>query len=356
MWKYVSRRFRECERGANHFDKRGTTGVVNAGNTNEEKNKKSGPPCRWFKARACWGPNKRTENTHNNKKWNFEHLTSTWMGAITWSGALVIGWYASQLIQWKYKYYARLQNQKCDTNVVPSLHPYLSSLGRNPAYLNSVSKIEKLVSQFSPNIYLVTNEQNGAKKESASTTSSSSNTDSSDDMLGEVLNSIENKLGLAAIENGQMQDGLKLLRSAASRSYAPALYNLAICYEMGLGVTIDEKMAMELYRSAAALEHPGALYNLGIYYGKGIGGLARDTVTATRLLRLAAVQGQEDAIQALKTLGVDDEEPIQNKPNPWSYLYNPQFPINEKIVPIPTALFVENLNYSHPQDNEATVY
>lgn len=47
---------------------------------------------------------------------------------------------------------------------------------------------------------------------------------------------------------------------------------------------------MELYRSAAAREHPAALYNLGIYYGQGRGGLTRDIVTATRLLRLAAVQ------------------------------------------------------------------
>lgn len=33
-----------------------------------------------------------------------------------------------------------------------------------------------------------------------------------------------------------------IFRSAANRNYAPALYNLGLCYEMGLGVIIDEKM------------------------------------------------------------------------------------------------------------------
>lgn len=31
-------------------------------------------------------------------------------------------------------------------------------------------------------------------------------------------------------------------RSAANRKHAPALYNLGLCYEMGLGVKPDEKM------------------------------------------------------------------------------------------------------------------
>lgn len=31
-------------------------------------------------------------------------------------------------------------------------------------------------------------------------------------------------------------------RSAANRDHAPALYNLGLCYEMGLGVSVNEKM------------------------------------------------------------------------------------------------------------------
>ncbi|CAH2095304.1 unnamed protein product [Euphydryas editha] len=107
----------------------------------------------------------------------------------------------------------------------------------------------------------------------------------------------------------------------------------------------ERKMAMEYYRSAAALQHPGALYNLGIYYGQGRGGLRRDNITAIRLLKLAAVQGQQDAINALKTL--KEETPDINLSsntdlNSWENNLS-QFPKHLNIVPIPTTLFVENV-------------
>lgn len=111
---------------------------------------------------------------------------------------------------------------------------------------------------------------------------------------------------------------------------------------------------MELYRSAAALEHPGALYNLGIYYGQGRGGLTRDIVTATRLLKLAAVQGQQDAINALKSLDVDSAaSSLRN--NTWKYQCSP-YSHSDKIVPTFTNLFVENVNYTQQQSYHTTVY
>ncbi|XP_063832321.1 uncharacterized protein LOC135081527 [Ostrinia nubilalis] len=348
MWKYVSRRIRDTfERGANHFDKRGASGVVHTPGNVEEKNKRSCPPCCWFTSRKCWNSFQQGNNTNNNYKWNFEHLTSSWIGAITWSSALVLGWYTSQLIHLKYKYHAKKGDQeKCPTALLSALSPYIKSVNKN---ITSGATIEQIINHFTPTVHLVSNEQNGEKKESVQSQSSSSTSpDSSDDALGNVLNSIENKLGLNAIENGQLQDGLNLLRSAANRNHAPALYNLGLCYEIGLGVNVDEKVAMEMYRSAAALEHPGALYNLGIYYGQGRGGLVRDTVTATRLLRLAAVQGQQDAIDALKSLDLDTE-PQHNNTDTWSYQFNNQFGANNSIMPTPTTLFVENVSYCRPE-------
>lgn len=129
------------------------------------------------------------------------------------SSALVIGWYTSQLIHLKYRYHAKKYQEKCPTALLSSLSPYIKSVNKNPVYLNSVSKIEQILSHFAPTVHLVSNDQDGEKKERIpSTSSSSTSPDSSDDALGDVLNSIENKLGLAAIENGQLQDGLNLLR------------------------------------------------------------------------------------------------------------------------------------------------
>lgn len=102
---------------------------------------------------------------------------------------------------------------------------------------------------------------------------------------------------------------------------------------------------MELYKSAAALKHPGALYNLGIFYGQGRGGLKIDQETATRLLRLAAVQGQQDAINALKELEdtITITEPPRKDLNGWSYPHSP-FLQNDNYIPTQTRLFVENIN------------
>ncbi|XP_049886168.1 uncharacterized protein LOC126380649 [Pectinophora gossypiella] len=353
MWKYVSRRIRDTfERSVNHFDKRSSAGVVNtSGSVPDEKSKRSAPPCRWFCSRKCWG-SFQGDNDTNSKRWNFEQLNRSWIGAITWSGALVVGWYTSQLIHLKLKYLSKQQKKDhlCNNTLLSLLHPYINCVNKSPVYLNSASQIEKVVQTFTPKVHFISNEQSEASKESSN---SSGNTAPPEDNLGDVLNSIENKLGLAAIENGQHKDGLNLLRSAANRNHAPALYNLGLCYEMGLGVSINEKTAMELYRSAAALEHPGALYNLGVYYGQGRGGLTRDTDMATRLLRLAAVQGQKDAIEALKSLDIDMSEPP--KQGEYNWAYHRCTPEENSIVPMHTTLFVENVNYLR-FPNQATVY
>ncbi|KAJ8711720.1 hypothetical protein PYW08_008674 [Mythimna loreyi] len=362
----------------------------------------------------------------NGKKWNFQHLNKTWMDAITWSGVAVLGWYTSQLIHLKLKQHCRVHETKClpVNTLITSIYPYLTDMNKSDFYVDSISKIGKVLTDFTPTVYLMANDQSGslkvkdnvagnflnnvsehvtssvsenltsnvsehitsnASKHVASNVSkhvtsnvskhvtsnasehSSVNTsgnrsgnsaqthphsptipqsiDTSDDDLGGVLNSIENRLGLASIENGQYQDGLSLLRSAAERNHAPAIYNLGLCYEKGLGVTANEKTAMELYKSAAALDHPEALYNLGIFYGQGRGGLKADQETAVRLLRLAAVQGQKDAIDALKYLDVSISEPRHQDVNSWNYEDHTQFSLNQNIVPTQSKLFIDNINF-----------
>lgn len=365
MWKYVTRRFRDTfERSANHFDKRPTTNVVNAvGNIPEERKKPcSGgggpPPCpiqAWFRQKRCPKKNHRNNFNTNNNRWNFEQLNRSWIGAITWSSALALGWYTSQFIHMKIKHQLRDDRQCINVNnLIATLKPYVNCVNNRALFGNSTVKLEKILEEFTPTVHLIANEQGGVKKppNSSSSTTPDSSTDSD---LGDVLNSIENRLGLAAIESGQHQVGLNLLRSAANRHHAPAMFNLGLCYEMGLGVPINEKTAMELYKSAAALQHPGALYNLGIYYGQGRGGLTRDLETATRLLRLAAVQGQKDAVDALKALDAEEEPPRIEIDDTWLNHHNPLL-LNDGIAPSPTTLFVENVLFAPAYKSKATVY
>lgn len=130
------------------------------------------------------------------------------------SSVFVIGWYTSQLIHLKHKYHAKKLHEKFpSTKLCSVIHPYVLSVNKDSAYTNSASKIEKIIGHFTPTVHLVADENNGVKKERISSSSSSSTSpDSSDDILGDVLNSIENKLGMAAIDNGQLQEGLNLLR------------------------------------------------------------------------------------------------------------------------------------------------
>lgn len=351
MWKYVTRRIRDTfERSAGHFDRCSTTVVNNApGNFSDEKKKL--PACKWF-ARNC-APF-QNDSGPNGKKWSFDYLNKSWMDAITWSGALVLGWYTSQIIHLKLKNHLRVNQSKCLTvnDIISSLKPHVTNGENNNFYLTSPPKLSAVVSDFVPTVELVSNDsghcESGSENEKYAQSGSSTSHDSSVDDLGEVLNSIENKLGLAAIENGQYQDGLNLLRSAANRNHAPAMFNLGLCYENGLGVSTNEKMAMKLYKSAAALKHPGALYNLGVFYGQGRGGLKIDQETATRLLRLAAVQGQQDAINALKALEDTITEPPNKDLNGWNYPHSPFLP-NDNYIPTQTRLFVENINWLQAQ-------
>ncbi|OWR50743.1 hypothetical protein KGM_204985 [Danaus plexippus plexippus] len=342
MWKYVSRRIRDtCERANIR-----SSAVISSSNnvTVDRKNTTSNTPCRWFILRKCC--NYQSDYDTKSKRWNFDELNRTWIGAITWSSALVFGWYTSQLLHLKFKNKnddraqpQPVQSKSCFLDhfgcLINSNKKYLKPLEINGSLDNSVEK--------TPIVHLVTNDHAGGDKQRLNSCSTDSGT--ADDDLGEVLNSIENRLGLAAIENGQHQDGLNLLRSAANRNHAPALYNLGLCYEIGVGVDVDERTAMEMYRLAATLHHPDALYNLGIYYGQGRGGLVCDQAIATRLLRLAAIQGHKNAIEALKTLNIDISEKPPERDG-WTKQFSP-FVKESNILPSHTNLFVDNVGISH---------
>lgn len=52
-------------------------------------------------------------------------------------------------------------------------------------------------------------------------------------------------------------------RKAADQEHREALYWLARCYQIGLGVTIDKEESNKLFKRAGALGHPEALYSCG---------------------------------------------------------------------------------------------
>ena len=57
--------------------------------------------------------------------------------------------------------------------------------------------------------------------------------------------------GLAGSKSSKVQVGLELLRRSADLGLAPAMFNLAICLDDGIGCVQDTQAAFDLYRAAA---------------------------------------------------------------------------------------------------------
>lgn len=138
------------------------------------------------------------------------------------SGALVLGWYASQLTCLRRKW-----ERPFDKSII--YHDLDVSAGQTLCKLD-INSIRDAV--YAPPLANISNDLDDSP-------SSSSNAEKD---FKDMLRSIENKLGIIAIDGGKLEEGLDMLQSSAQKNYAPAIFNLAVCYEKGLGVTKDEKM------------------------------------------------------------------------------------------------------------------
>ena len=72
-------------------------------------------------------------------------------------------------------------------------------------------------------------------------------------------------------------------------------------YDAGLGVLADARKAVEWYTKAAEQGHAPALRNLGMCFEKGVGVQQKDMPEAIRLFTKAAEQGDAEAQRILGT-------------------------------------------------------
>ena len=98
---------------------------------------------------------------------------------------------------------------------------------------------------------------------------------------------------------------LSLLRRAADLGYAPALYALGACYEVGDLVEADPQHAALLLKAAAEKGHFKAQFRhgLNVYYGSN--GIPRNEESGMELIRAAAQEGVPDAADFLNEQGLD---------------------------------------------------
>jgi uncharacterized protein len=69
-----------------------------------------------------------------------------------------------------------------------------------------------------------------------------------------------------------LKKAVEFLTDAANENVKEALYDLAVCYEKGVGVEKDKFKAFLLYLKASLLGEEQSLYEVGrcYYYGLGI--------------------------------------------------------------------------------------
>lgn len=268
----------------------------------------------------------------------------SWVGAITWTSAIICGWYTSQLIC----LYRR--NHKWDgPNCLPFLISSAHNLPRNfphcflkegpaghgaPVEQNQKSqepnhqlqkvtffgvpvptaKLSRLgefdFERFSEVVRVVNHEEEPGRKveygvqvangrDVPKPESKSPTVESAMENLVAVIGEIEYQLGVQNLEVGDYATAVSHLKLGTSHQHAGAAFNLGICFEQGFGVKKNARVAMECFHLASSLGHPQAMYNLGVYYARGLGGLRRSRSMAKKYFTAAADLGLEEAIAAL---------------------------------------------------------
>lgn len=120
-------------------------------------------------------------------------------------------------------------------------------------------------------------------------------------------------MGIENVDSGEYTAAAQYFKLATSHQHAGATFNLGICYEQGLGVEKNLKMALECYVAAAAMGHAKATYNVGVFHVHGLAGLKRNRKIARYYFVAAAKLGQADARAALgiSSNSKDDDKQLQ---------------------------------------------
>jgi len=98
-------------------------------------------------------------------------------------------------------------------------------------------------------------------------------------------------IGLAAYNNGNHQQALRIWRPLAEAGHSLAQYNLGVAYARGLSVERNMLTATYWWERSALQGHRDASYNLGLVYARGDDKVAQDLILAAHWWRQAAIRG-----------------------------------------------------------------
>lgn len=137
--------------------------------------------------------------------------------------------------------------------------------------------------------------------------------------LAHIVGELEFQMGVESVLAGHFNEAADHFKLSTNHNHPGGIFNLAICYEQGMGVKKNLKTAKRLYEIASHLGHAKALYNLGVFHAQGLGGANKDSRQAQQYFEQAAELGNSEALKALKA----------SLPKPKKLQKTVEFPENE---------------------------
>ncbi|XP_072752208.1 uncharacterized protein [Anoplolepis gracilipes] len=324
MWKVVFRGIRETlERRVcrtNVYSQSSQDNAKNEVKTSLTCQQKFLPPIFITCDKGFCGSVKSADAKNKKQEWNTKH---NWPEAVGWSSILATGWVVCQMLCFRKRTFDRDNKETLKSK----LYDY-----------SGVSFILTQILNFKPkNILPITNcvgdsnkkpkrqdaeSQWSAAKPFGPLTVEEALKEAAEEFKNThelVVGEYELRYGIEALEEKRYKDALMHFSAGANLSSPGSMFNLGLCYELGIGTLADQKKAVKYYNDAAAHDHADALYNLGVFHAQGRGGLSIDIDLARTYFVKAAKLGQ---VQAQRALDLEKTEILKKNNNNTSIIPN----------------------------------
>ncbi|XP_043670729.1 uncharacterized protein LOC122630362 [Vespula pensylvanica] len=366
MWKFVTRGIRETlERRVCRTDI--YSQIIQDNNTKNEIKKKSlscnhkfvGASYSAYKNGFCGSTrSKGAKDNNEGTKWDTKH---NWTEAVGWSSVLAVGWVVCQSLCFHRRFFNK------DKNELLNFETSLLSQARISYLLNEILNLHP------KNILPVTNCINGTNKyigkektkeiETKQKFEKSFGPITVEEAFNEAADEFNNvhklvmgeqelHFGLKALDEKRYNDAVRHFSTGIKFSSVESMFNLGLCYELGLGTLIDYTKAASYYDQAAEQGHADAMYNLGVFHAQGKGDFILDLDTARLYFKKAAQLGQIQAQQALDLENIAEQstsnDDVTNVSNDKYSLK-----INNFHYERSNKLFTKIANYANTYSNQS---
>lgn len=102
-------------------------------------------------------------------------------------------------------------------------------------------------------------------------------------------------IALQFSQSGKWTEAFKYFKMAAEQKDRASIYNLAVCFDKGIGVKVDNKQAMKYYHEGADMGDVLSQFCLGDSYHRGLRGVNKDLHESLKWFKMASYNGHEDA-------------------------------------------------------------